>query len=630
MASVLSPPDSSGLFKPDADPMNTLPDPRSSTPVSALSRQTSGSDHSEHPDLSSEVAALSTKLINAINHQTNLDDSLQSARHQLEAARKRVAELEAAEQQHKAKINQGLLLPKEVVDRTEARLRGEASEERQQRVTAEKETKRIEQELENLTSALFEEANTMVAAARRETEASEKRNQQLRNQMKDTEMLLASQQEQLRDLKTVMHDMTSERAESDTNPLSSSVPSTPGIAPSDRLSRLFEAVNLTPVTPGSEEIAPDHPLSFSHLLHPVLRTDTDAYLELRSLLKVSKSAATSRVNSGAFNTGNTLGIGSTNSSTAASTPSTPNFPPNGVNGSPAPQHVLPLKETIFWKRAQSEDIDPTLRLDQAPGVSWLARRTIINSMATGNLVVEPIPPPATRWNYGPVYSCSLCGENRKGDVYRRKHRFRTSEAEDAQRYPLCDYCLGRIRSTCDYIGFLRLCKDGHWRADTEEEVKGAWEECTRLREKMFWARVGGGVIPAFIQAHRDSPRISGLDDRPSGEEQRDPFKSNGKKVKRVSIGKTIIEPIERYDSGDEQGDEKEEGHGIQNEEMEESRSPSEDEAAQQLKSEMHASSKQEEFQQERNGQPNGQTESTRDAGGKKEQRLSLTIPGAFE
>jgi Rab guanine nucleotide exchange factor SEC2 len=74
--------------------MNTIPDPRAPTPLSTSSRNNS-TDSNMHPDLSQEVATLSTKLINAINHQTNLDDSLQQTRHELDAAREKVAALEA-------------------------------------------------------------------------------------------------------------------------------------------------------------------------------------------------------------------------------------------------------------------------------------------------------------------------------------------------------------------------------------------------------------------------------------------------------------------------------------------------------------------------------------------------------
>jgi glucan-binding YG repeat protein len=41
-----------------------------------------------------------------------------------------------------------------------------------------------------------------------------------------------------------------------------------------------------------------------------------------------------------------------------------------------------------------------------------------------------------------------------------------------------------------------MVKDGHWRANGQDPEKAAWEESVRLREQMFWSRIGGGVIPA--------------------------------------------------------------------------------------------------------------------------------------
>lgn len=95
--------------------LSTLRDPRVAS-TSDLSRTRSASTASHHPDLSNEVANLSDKLIQAINHQTLLDDSLAVARQELK-------------------------------------------EERKRRSTVEKEKKGIETELETLTAALFEEAN---------------------------------------------------------------------------------------------------------------------------------------------------------------------------------------------------------------------------------------------------------------------------------------------------------------------------------------------------------------------------------------------------------------------------------------------------------------------------------------
>jgi len=140
--------------------MSTLPDPRSPSISSDPSRSNSTSPH--HPDLSSEVANLSNKLINAINHQINLDDSLAATRHELETARDRIRHLEAKAQEHTGMIAKGILVKKTDVDDQTVTLMAKLSGERKQRGVVEKEKKSIEQELENLTTALFEEANQVI------------------------------------------------------------------------------------------------------------------------------------------------------------------------------------------------------------------------------------------------------------------------------------------------------------------------------------------------------------------------------------------------------------------------------------------------------------------------------------
>lgn len=122
-------------------------------------RARSESDFSESPDLNTEVAALSNKLISAINHQTKLDDSLSATKHELEIAQGRVRQLEQDNNDYRNKVARGLLLEKQDVDVERQKLLKKLSEESMQRGQAEKDKRNIEQELENLTTALFDEAN---------------------------------------------------------------------------------------------------------------------------------------------------------------------------------------------------------------------------------------------------------------------------------------------------------------------------------------------------------------------------------------------------------------------------------------------------------------------------------------
>ncbi|EEQ35280.1 vegetative cell wall protein gp1 [Microsporum canis CBS 113480] len=450
--------------------LSTLRDPRVAS-TSDLSRTRSASTAaSHHPDLSNEVANLSDKLIQAINHQTFLDDSLAVARQELE-------------------------------------------EERRRRTTVEREKKGIETELENLTAALFEEANKQTRRP------------------------------------GLGHSSTSISSPSDPFPEQQS-----GGGNNSSISRLFEAMNLSPVTPGSDDIPPAPPTSFTHLIKPVCRTDILAYEDFNTLLQLSRSKPPSRVGSGSYSGLNVMNLANLASARPKSTTHTPSNSQDTKNGnnnssnsparttssasSPSPSShggisssprenitsSMQLKETRFYKRILAEDIEPTLRLDMAPGISWLTRRSVMSSLVDGELIIEPIPaapagsssdlpsPPSTPSSMSSTtVPCALCGDRRLS-VNPRTHRFRTSSSDSAPRHPLCALCLEKMRSCCEFVGYLRLVVDGHVRtggggeAEIREREREAWEETVRLRERIFWARIGGGVVPAFVAGSKEGCR----------------------------------------------------------------------------------------------------------------------------
>ncbi|CAI4218266.1 unnamed protein product [Parascedosporium putredinis] len=502
----------SPIPSPDEDSdLSTLPDPRirAMSPLANCDGSVVSDGENESHD---EVTTLSNKLIRAINHQTILDNNLGEARRDLEVARDRIRQLE------------------ELTESQREMLAGDVVEERKAKEEVEEEKRKIERELENLTTALFEEANKMVVAAKedaqKQQETMEKKNEQLRAQIADTESLLRSQQEQLAELKLVMEQMTADH-DDQTN---LTAPSSPGFSrfdSKDQEGRLRDGLFAS--SPFVEPVSPAYPTSFVHLIQPVLRTDLAAFEDFKLLSHASKhNRSASRASASSLSGINVMNLGlghiasggsipsPTRSGTHSSSPSASSLTGGGPlahspsstaispKGSQAPTptatpvSVGSLKDAKFYKRALVEDIEPTLRLDTAPGLSWLARRSVITAMTEGTLVVEPAPAsPLVPSAPSPQHvACSLCGESRKDTEHLRTHRFRTSESDSAQRYPLCAYCLGRVRSTCDFLGFLRILKDGLWRTDDADAEKAAWEEAVRLREQMFWARVGGGVVPA--------------------------------------------------------------------------------------------------------------------------------------
>ncbi|OQE16791.1 hypothetical protein PENFLA_c026G04797 [Penicillium flavigenum] len=473
----------------DDSSFSTLQDPRLMVGPE-VSHSTSSS---HHPDLSNEVAALSVKLIQAINNQTNLDDSLVATRQELELAQGKIQALEFQNEKYRRDIDNKVYIKKVDSDREISQLRDALAEETVQRLAAEKGRKNIEQEVETLTAALFEEANKMVAAAKIEREAVEKKNEQLRSQVKDTESLLASHQDQLAELKSVMQAMNLHKDDLE----SRATPSSPDeVSQAQGSSSQETELEPAPVLIGNpEELTPGPSSSFPQLLRMVCRTDLQAYEDFRDLLVLSRSSKPpSRAASGSYGGLNVMGLASFASGGSPSSTSSPTkgftHSPNGSTSSTAGSNFS-LKETRFYKRVLMEDIEPTLRLDLAPGISWLTRRTVLSGICEGSLVVEPMPPSSKKFEF----PCSVCGERRPGTPNERTHRFRTSDSETAQRYSLCMLCLERVRSCCEFTGYLRLILDGHLRAGDTEEEKEIWDETIRLRERMFWSRVGGGIIP---------------------------------------------------------------------------------------------------------------------------------------
>ena len=147
-------------MRSDPESLSTLPDPRSSHSSPDISR----SNSTHHPDLSNEVATLSNKLINAINHQTNLEDTLSTTRHELDTSRDRVRQLELAVQEHRGLVASGMLVRRTDVEDKTVKLMANLADEKKQRDVVEKDKRGIEQELETLTTALFEEANQVFSS----------------------------------------------------------------------------------------------------------------------------------------------------------------------------------------------------------------------------------------------------------------------------------------------------------------------------------------------------------------------------------------------------------------------------------------------------------------------------------
>ncbi|KAG5514013.1 hypothetical protein PMAC_000635 [Pneumocystis sp. 'macacae'] len=407
-----------------------------------------------------EVEVLSTKLVASIEKQATLEDEKHWREAALDRARVRIGELEAAQRDCVERMAQVLEEKRGAEEETQA-LMGRLVEETQQRAAAETEKQAMERELEELTRTLFEEANEMVAAAEDARGRAERRSTQLAAQLEEAVRLQRSQQAQLEELKGLL--AAGERARARAG--GKLEKGRAGVWVGEGVGGVGGRVRGE----GGEDRVGVRDEGGGER---VLRMDTAAFEELQEFVR----AAGERGRGGTF-----FGLGS-----------------GGW-----------MRESKFVKRCIYEDIEPTLRLDSAPGLSWLARRGMFSAVLEGQLVIEP-----GKVGRGGI-ECSLCGKSCTEKGNRRVHRFRTSEAQQGMKfYYLCGYCLGRVRSVCDFAGFLRQLRDGVWRGGGDGGRR-VWEETVRLREAMFWARMG---VVEGGEGHKGVPHSAGLVEDSAGAE----------------------------------------------------------------------------------------------------------------
>lgn len=590
------------------------------------------STETEGADMTAQVTALSTKLLEAIDRQADLEDQVQVMRKELDHSRRE-------NMRYEDRMKSG-----DLVNKSDVAL------EKAKRVQAEQEAARLQGEIEELTSSLFDEANKMVAKANRETNDRERRNDQLQQQLKERDVLLEDMQAQLSALKMVLQNM---QDQNDSAPQSSEQRSNN----SATIGQVLEAT-------GPKSIS----LAANSVYRPVVRHDLTNFNEFLAMIPPPPPSPRTSVISTAVDSSITSGraspvqLGQSESSTASPSGNstlTSNGSTNVTTLASRFQSITNsnnnttpgLKDFKFFKKSLGDDIEPTLHLETAPGLSWLSRRNIMSSILDGSIVIEPIAAAnegykltvaaaddefsapeylgltesnssastnnpsssstgitPTNSSYAPLNHsqtseyvascnghkirtrlaggtgspvatrapCAFCGEKRDYSLlYARLHNLRSGNKEkkgqdsskDSARhayhmstdsvsshvssnhderagssaadtsndndaasihtvpggfpnptattptstsvstgYPLCYFCLNRIRAVCDYVSFMRSIRAGLWKIEDESGQMRAWEECMVLRERMYWARSGGYYLVSDLGQPVD-PRV---------------------------------------------------------------------------------------------------------------------------
>lgn len=117
-------------------------------------------------DLVSQVTELNNKLVKSYDRVSDLEDNLHVTSSTLRNSTVKISQLELERSQHLSALNTGLLVEKSHVTSELTRLMEKATEEAARRGQAESARADIEKDLDDVSAALFDQANTMVAEAR--------------------------------------------------------------------------------------------------------------------------------------------------------------------------------------------------------------------------------------------------------------------------------------------------------------------------------------------------------------------------------------------------------------------------------------------------------------------------------
>ncbi|GAV48518.1 hypothetical protein ZYGR_0K00230 [Zygosaccharomyces rouxii] len=431
------------------------------------------SEIEESRRVSTQIMSLSTQLIDSIERQSTLEKELNQANkiieghagamEEYEELKKKFAELEKRESNKDAQLN---------------KLKGELRKQKEARTEADSNVDKLNHEVEELTASLFDEANNMVADARKVSHATELRNSKLVEQLHERDALLETLNLQLRHLKKVIQTLDDDSTASE---------QVKALANASDNASLTASLNKNLNTSHGRQIEPPLGPIFSPNITAV-RYDLGLYHEFLKFLAVLP-------------------------------------------------HYQDIKDTSsdskLLRRLVNDEIQPVLKLENASGLGWILKRTLINLMIEDLVAVEPISGlneihqyghaspmlnqhskmsghssnsleniPATAsnastttksnhsrsnsatkslnlFNYPtdspPVAvreKCAICGECRDDLVeHARLHILKTqSRADDGtvtvnNTFPLCKYCVLKIRQTCEIFAFLRSLKLGAWKLE---------------------------------------------------------------------------------------------------------------------------------------------------------------------
>ncbi|KAI9312662.1 hypothetical protein BX666DRAFT_1985271 [Dichotomocladium elegans] len=341
----------------------------------------------------------------------------------------------------------------------------------------------VENELEDLSRRLFEEANGMVANEKREKHNLELAQKQLEKQLQETQERLAAEQMQLQELRLRMEEMALEQDEfQQRQQLCSPVDS------------IAESEDDTPEE-GASNTAEEGPSDASAATTPTMANGPPTTCSNGVLLQSDKFDVLMLAEFDEF-----------------------------IKSSPSVQLKKLHTSIPFLKNCLAEDVEPCLRFGANPRLS---ARKIAEAIVMNTCFIEEAPvgfaeeqarrPPdmplristskTMIWerisNGGnPLHilgACQACGRQ---DQHPLPYRFRTSYFDD---WACIDrFCRDRLVAVCEFYVFIRNVRQGYY---STRSLPDLYQEAMRLRLQMFYARLG--TLPWSIRTQKPDEVLPG-------------------------------------------------------------------------------------------------------------------------
>ncbi|RUO97074.1 hypothetical protein BC936DRAFT_141031 [Jimgerdemannia flammicorona] len=465
---------------------------------------------------------LNTKFMDSVDKRGELEDNL--AVHQMEL--ERVQSENATLQRTVAKFH-NMMEQGHLVEATQVRgLMDKLVEERNSKMA-------IESELEDLSRDLFEEANKMVAAERMAHAATVKRCSMLERRLKEVDELLASQKEQLTELKLTLEQVSNER-----DNLEVAVNSVLSLSFDEAAAAPISSLHpLSPTRSANKSVTRN---SISSVLgkHQHRASCSTASAESKGSLHDSAyfsdacespvfrdKANLARASHLSFNSDSNANLTFSFALTdarflefqdfldaCAQRPATLITNNNNTGFRRTSITTTPLPSTSyhkFLKRIQTEDIDPTLHFMDPTTTQFLSfsrlQKRLNAAMACNALVIERVLTSTLAWRAS-APSCALCLHPTSTSSY---HTYQYRIVDDTkgpvlqQPNTICHSCRARLASVCAYHGSVRLIQNGLVK---DWEPSRVYAELLMRRMGMWMARCGADVAKA------DGRELVGADD----------------------------------------------------------------------------------------------------------------------